>query len=683
MTTVPTVYYKTTGTTNTYNTLLLPEQNTGYLYINNTFRVGHTDGVEANPPFNNSNIGLKDQGDGYFYDLFLSNTDLYLDTGNGVVSFVRDDELETILNNDPIIFSNIYVSQATGNGYISFVTDHTEIGGTPNLGFRASNGVMQFRNATSTAWSNIGSSVETFISNIQVITATTTISIPQNTVGFKVRAIGAGGAGGAADTSIYSQGAGGGAGGYVELAYQSPTLSNMYLQVNIGQGTTNIGGNSTVHLKTNITDPATTVNMLLDAYGGQPGETFNPLTYESSGGSGGSGSISGALTNAGYVIQGQRGQPGYYSENQNLRYYHGGRGADSLFGSGGAGAYIGADASSAGYGCGGGGGIYYNDGASNTGVQVFSNGGSGYAVIEFYTAAITTAGAIATNYFYQLLDTNIDLSQLITKPYLKYGALSKVTNVELNIGDDPAPSLGGTLDTNGYNIQFNNTKGIQDSAGNLAIEFNSSNSGTAHLLVKAGKLPNGDDVAEITANSSVASASAGLYIHPKGTADIDMSTNTAASINITTGSVVIENTTSVELNSGYIKTSYAFYDDGELSTSSGSRTLIPTTSDLIIFQITGDDGRYYTSVDAGVMGQHVNFIYDAPGTNNIVYMSFINGASAASVGVGSGLASELVYDTPGQSAHLVYLQFGAPYDATNIAVRSRWQVLNSGCNVIN
>lgn len=682
MTTVPALY-STTSSINEYNTLLLPQQNTGHLYINNTFRVGHTDGIEANPPFNNANIGIKDRGDGYFYDLFLSNTDLYLNTGNEVVRFVRADELEPVLNNDPVVFSNVYVSRATGNGYISFVTDHSEIGGTPNLGFRASNGVMQFRNAASNTWANIGTAVETFVSNIQAVTTTSNILIPQNTVGIKVRAIGAGGAGGSADTSIYSQGAGGGAGGFIELAYQSPTLSNMYLQVNIGQGTTTIGGNTSVHLKTNITEPATSGNILLDAYGGQPGETVNPITYESSGGTGGSGSMSNVLTNAGYVIQGQRGQPGYYSENQNLRYYHGGRGADSLFGSGGAGAYIGSNASSAGYGCGGGGGIYYNDGASNTGVQVFSNGGSGYTVIEFYTTAISGAGAIATNYFYQLLDTNIDLGQLNAKPYLKYGALSKVTNVELNIGDDPAPTLGGTLDTNGYNVQFDNMAGIQDSTGNLAIEFNSSNSGTAHLLVKAGKLPNGDDVAEITANSSISSASAGLYIHPKGTADIDMSTNTAASINITTGSVVIDNTSSVELNSGYIKTSYAFYDDGELSTSSGSRTLIPTTSDLIIFQITGDDGRYYTSVDAGVMGQHANFIYDAPGTNNIVYMSFINGANTASVGVGSGLATELVYDTAGQSAHLVYLQFGSPYDTANISARSRWQVLNSGCNVIN
>ena len=682
MTTVPALY-STTSSINEYNTLLLPQQNTGHLYINNTFRVGHTDGVEGNPPFNNANIGIKDRGDGYFYDLFLSNTDLYLNTGNGVVYFVRNDELESVLNNDPVIFSNVYVSRATGNGYISFVTDHSEIGGTPNLGFRASNGVMQFRNAVSNTWTNIGSSIETFVSNVQVVTSTSNIIIPQNTVGIKVRAIGAGGAGGSANTTIYSQGGGGGAGGFIELAYQYPELSNMYLQVNIGQGTSTIGGNTSVHLKTNITDPATLLNILLDAYGGQPGETVNPITYESSGGAGGSGQISNVLTNVGYIIAGQRGQPGYYSENQNLRYYHGGRGADSAFGSGGAGAFIGSDASNAGYGCGGGGGIYYNDGASNTGVQVFSNGGAGYTVIEFYTAAISSAGAIATNYFYQLLDTNIDLGQLTTKPYLKYGALSKVTNVELNIGDDPAPTLGGTLDTNGYNIQFANTTGIQDSTGNLAIEFNSSNSGTAHLLVKAGKLPNGDDVAEITANSSVGAASAGLYIHPKGTADIDMSTNTAASINITTGSVVIDNTSSVELNSGYIKTSHAFYDDGELSTSSGSRTLIPTTSDLIIFQITGDDGRYYTSVDAGVMGQHANFIYDTPGTNNIVYMSFINGANTASVGVGSGLATELVYDTAGQSAHLVYLQFGSPYDTANISARSRWQVINSGCNVIN
>lgn len=681
MTTVPTSYSITNGI-NVYNTLLLPQQNTSHLYINNTFRVGHTDNIDGNPPYNNANIGLKDRSDGIFRDLYLNDNDLYLDTGNGIVRFVHADEFETILNSDPVIFSNVYISRTTGNGYISFVTEHSEIGGTPNLGFRASNGVMQFRNSLSNEWVNIGSSVETFTSNIQAITTTSNILIPANTVGVKIRSIGAGGAGGSANTTIYSQGGGGGAGGYIELAYQYPTLSNMYLQVNIGQGTTTIGGNTSVHLKTNITDPATTINMLLDAYGGQPGETFNTTTYESSGGIGGNGLISTALTNVGYVITGQRGQPGYYSENQNLRYYHGGRGADSIFGSGAAGASIGSNASAAGYGCGGGGGIYFNDGASNTGVQVFSNGGQGYTVIEFYTAALSSAGAIATNYFHQLLDTNIDLGQLITKPYLKYGAMSKVTNVELNIGDDSSPTLGGTLDTNGYNIQFANATGIQDSTGNLAIEFNSSNSGAAHLLVKAGRLPNGDDVAELTSNSASA-ASVGLYIHPKGTADIDMSTNTAASINITTGSLVIDNTASVDFNSGYIKTSYAFYDSSELSTSNSSRTLIPTSSDLTIFQINGNNGRYYTTIDAGVMGKHANFIYDTPGTNNVVYMSFINGSNTVSVGVGSGLASELVYDTAGQSAHLVYIQFGSPYDTANIALRSRWQVLNSGCNVLN
>lgn len=686
--TTPAVFQNVAGSNGIANTILLPASlgpaSTGaYLNINNTFRVGYSDGIEGNPPFSSANIGLKDQSDGYFRDIYLNNTDLYLNvsnTGFDPVKFVREDELETILNENPILFSNVYISSATGNGYISFVPDHDSITQTPNIGFRSSNGVLQFKNALSTEWVNIGSAIETFASNIQTITTTSNISIPESTIGIRVRAIGAGGAGGSANTTVYSQGGGGGAGGYVELTYQTADISNKFIQINIGQGTSSTGGNTTVHVKDNITEPASSTNLLLDAYGGTSGETFNTTTMNSTGGAGGSGFISAALTNVGYIIPGQRGQPGFYSENQNLRYYHGGRGGDSMFGSGGAGAYIGNNATSAGYGGGGGGGIYYNDAASNTGIQLASNGGPGQVIIEFYTATLATTGAPGDGYFYNLLDTEIDLSNASTKPYLKYGALDKIYNVPLNIIDDTSPELGGTLNTNNYNIQFTNGRGLLDAAGNLAVEFSSSNSGLNHFVIKAGQLSSGEHVAELTSNSS--SADTSIYIHPKIPGDIILETSTAALTNIITGDLIVDNTASIKFNSGYIKTSLDYYYSTDLSTNPASRTIIPASSDLIIFQLTGNDGRYWTQFDIGESGQHVNFIYETNGTNNCVNMSFVNGMTPISVGIGTGLASQLKFEVAGQSAHLVYLEFAGPYDTANTNARSRWQVLNTGCGII-
>ena len=691
--TTPALFQNVTGTTSgVANTILLPASlgpasTADYIYINNTFRAGYTDGVEGNPPYSGANIGLKDRGDGYFRDLYLSNTDLYLNTSNSgfaPVKFVRDDELETILNENPVIFSNVYISRLASNGYISFVSSHEDIAtGTANLGFRASNGVMQFRNSTYTNWVDIGSAIETFASNIQTITSSSNITIPDYTIGIRVRAIGAGGAGGSANTTIYSHGAGGGAGGYVELTYQTANLASKFIQVNIGQGNTGTGGNTTVHIKDTLLDPATALNQLLDAYGGSPGDTFNATTLVSNGGSGGSGQISPVLANVGYVISGQRGQPGFYSENQNLRYYHGGRGADSQFGSGGAGAYIGANASTAGYGSGGGGGIYYNDGASNTGVQLASNGGSGYAIIEFYTATLSSTGVSGEGYFYNLLDTEIDLPNIASKPYLKYGALDKIYNVALDIADDVNPALGGNLATSIYNIQFTtDNKGVLDASSNIALAFNSSNSGPAHLVIKSGYLESGEPVAEITSNITTPSIpDASIYIHPKGAGDLTLETASTALTNIITGDLVVDNTASIQLNSGYIKTSLAFYYSANLSTSSSSRTTVPANSDLIIYQITGNNGQYWTQVDAGTSGQHVNFIYETNGTNNTVNMSFINGVNPASVGVGSGLASQLIFKDAGQSVSMVYLEFGGPYDSANTLARSRWQVLNTGCGL--
>ena len=683
MTTVPANFYSVSGSNSgILNTILLPQSlgtaTSGYLNINNTLRVGYTDGVVGNPPYANSNISIKDRGDGQFRDFYLSNLDLYMNTGNEVVRFIRDDELETILNTDPIIFSNVYISNTANNGIISFVSSHSNIAEEATSGFRTNNGTLQFKNYASTEWSDIGGSVETFASNIQTITSTSNLTIPQNTIGFKIKAIGAGGAGGSANTTIYSQGGGGGAGGCIELGYQASLLSNMFLQVNIGTGTISTGGNTVIYIKNNIADDGTSGNMLCDAYGGSVGQTFDPVGKISLGGVGGSGYISSGLINNGYIIRGQRGHPGFYSETQNDRYYHGGRGGDSMFGSGSSGAYIGANASVAGYGSGGGGGIYYNDGVDD-GEYVYSIGGNGIVVVEFYTAIPTTFSSGNATYFHQLRDTDIDTANTTTKPYLKYNGLGNIVNIALDIADDTSPALGGNLDVSSNHIKFTNNYGFLDSTGNLAVKFNGSNSGVNHLLIKARRLDTGTNVAEITSDG--VDASSDIYIHPKGSGDLDLETASGGTIYLNTGSLEVNNATGVSFNSGYIKTSLAYYYSNALSTTSGSRTTIPSTSDIIVYQITGNNGRYYTKLDAGVSGQHINFIYETNGVNNAVNMTFINGINGANVGIGTGLTSQMNFSTAGQSTQLVYLAFGGPYDASNIVARSRWQVLNTGCEV--
>jgi hypothetical protein len=295
-------------------------------------------------------------------------------------------------------------------------------------------------------------------------------------------------------------------------------------------------------------------------------------------------------------------------------------------------------------------------------------------------SSLSTVGSVV-NELNDMTDVSYTISTLNTKPYLKWeSSRNRFENSELIISiiDDNNPTLSNNLLTNNNNIVINNTYGIIDEQSNLIISVNDSNTSPNHILL-TNKLDGG--INEPVIKATGIDTDIGLQLMTKGEGDltIDLTdyegggTN-YGDINIKASNINIQALNSFKYNSGYVKASMDFYASGDLNTSTeGSPELITPNTNNIIFEITGDDGRYYVDLDTGDNGQELNIIYDSNGSNNIVEVQF--GSSRLSVG--SGIANKLLFNTPGQSCNLLYIKFSAYGDTS----RDRWQVINTGAIV--
>lgn len=291
---------------------------------------------------------------------------------------------------------------------------------------------------------------------------------------------------------------------------------------------------------------------------------------------------------------------------------------------------------------------------------------------------LSTAGSVV-NDLNDMTDVNYDSGTIATQPYLKWEvSRSRFENVALSISDDSNPTLSNNLLTNNNNIVINNTYGIIDEQSNLVISVNDSNTSSNHILF-TNKLDGG--IKEPVIKTNGIDTDIGLQLMTKGQGDltIDLTDYEGGGtdygdINIKASNINIQALNAFNYNSGYVKASMNFYATSDLNTSTeGAPELITPNTNNIIFEITGDDGRYYVDLDTGDNGQELNIIYDSNGSNNIVEVQF--GSSRLSVG--SGIANKLLFNTPGQSCNLLYIQFTAYGDTS----RDRWQVINTGAIV--
>lgn len=659
------------------------------MIINNTLRVPITQSGEVIPvatlqPY----MELKDKTSGLFTKIEIDDGTTYV----GGSELIRVDDLENIINDLPIIFSNVYIDAFTaGNSYINFLTNESNVGLPPQIGFRVSNGFIEYLHQGE-SWAKVGSTTETFPTEMYLVTPgalTQYIPVPAECAGVRLKVVGGGGSGGDPANGIFSQGAGGGSGGFVDCFLTEDDILNCAnIKVDFQPSIAPYGSNvSVAMIRVNGTQVP-----VANATGGFPGASvINPPTGSIDGGAGGSGSYTFVTANQGYPIPGGTGETGFWSEPQNLRYYSGGVGADSQLGTGGTGASTSAPAGTAYYGGGGGGGLFVPQGMFNPptnsipAVDIDYPGGAGgnpAVLIEFWINAEpwssnSGGGGPVTSYFKNLIDVTV--SNVAANKYLKY--INEIAvNQTLDIIDDTTPQLGGNLSLNGYNLIFPNvTTGLVDASGNLAVAISNAHTNTSYLVLQAGKLSSGEPAGEITVESQlgVLEPDVSLAITSKGNGDIQMYAGNGV-IDMTAGQLSINDTSVVEITSGHMTYASSYLTDADLSTNNTNPAIsnAATISSFLVMECAASDQRYYLDLTDGAPGQILNIIYDCTGANTEVRLGFRENASGPliqkEVGIGSGLVPALRFAISGQSSQLAYIQMDANPG------RSRWQVLNSG-----
>lgn len=664
------------------------------IIINNTFRVPKTDEGEPAPvsgliPY----MELKDQATGDFTKIEIDGGTTFI----GGAEIIRRDDLENIINEDQIVFSNVYIDAFNpGNSYINFLTNKSNVDIPPQIGFRVSNGFIEYLHKGET-WSKVGSTTETFPTEMYLVTPgalTQYVTVPSDCAGVRIKVVAGGGWGGNAAVSagLFSQGGGGGSGGFVDCFLTEDDLLNCSnIRVEFQPSTAPYGSNVAVAMMrvsgANIS--------VANATGGFPGTTVSATPQGSiDGGAGGSGNYIFTNIKQGYPIPGGTGETGFWSEPQNLRYYSGGVGADSQLGTGGTGASTSSAAGTAYYGGGGGGGLFVPQGMFNPPTNTIpptdieypgGAGGNPAVLIEFWINAEpwnsnTGGGGGTTSYFRNLIDVSVGDDP--SRTYLKY-INELAVNQTLSISDDLAPQLGGNLALNGYNLLFPNaTSGLVDASGNLAVVISNANTNSSYLVLKASELPSGEPAGEITVESQLGALDpdVSMAINSKGNGDIQMSAGASGVIQMAAGQLSIDNTSLVEITSGFMTLASTSIADADLSPDILNPALCNanTSSSFLVIEVSQSDQRYYLDLTDGMPGQIMNVIYDSAGSNTEVRLGFRDNTSnisvAKQVGIGSGLVPALRFAISGQSSQLAYIGMSNPS-------RNRWQVLNSGAFV--
>lgn len=313
---------------------------------------------------------------------------------------------------------------------------------------------------------------------------------------------------------------------------------------------------------------------------------------------------------------------------------------------------------------------------NNNGVMQFRNDGGSWLNMG--------TGGSGSSSFTELTDTVIDSDNIATKQYLKWqSSNTKIINVSLDIADDLTPQLGSNLDTNSFNILFDNAKGIADTTGNLVIGLNNANSHPNYIQATTFLTGESEYIPTLASTNSAGTGTVSMRLSSQENGDLDIDVG-SGDINITAANISLNSLTAMNFNSGYIKSSITTYDNANLSTNSEIPQTLESSTDVMILLISGNDGRFYGKLDSGVAnGQNLNIVYETSGSNNQVEISFYDSRNSdvdKKLGVGSGLADTITYSIAGQSTTMVYLEFDG-YTGETATIRNRWQILNTGAGV--
>lgn len=159
-----------------------------------------------------------------------------------------------------------------------------------------------------------------------------------------------------------------------------------------------------------------------------------------------------------------------------------------------------------------------------------------------------------------------------------------------NIVEDLTPQLGADLDTNSFDIQFDDAKGIRDDSDNEQLIFQKTTSAVNHIDITNAATGNGPSIASVGDDTNV-----DLTIDTKGTGTLSLGSADTTSIAI--GSTV---TIPDEIqHTGDTNNKIGFTTDTQTFTTGGSTRMDITDSGI---QLGAANARVTTILDEDLMG---------------------------------------------------------------------------------
>lgn len=176
----------------------------------------------------------------------------------------------------------------------------------------------------------------------------------------------------------------------------------------------------------------------------------------------------------------------------------------------------------------------------------------------------------------------------------------------INLADDSTPQLGGDLDTNGNNIQFDDAKGITDDSGNEQLIFQKTASAVNYVEVTNAATSNSPSVTAAGDDTNI-----DLTLDGKGSGTVK---TTSSNLDIT-GNIVVSGTVDgrdiatdgTKLDG--IETAADVTDETNVKAALDGATITGVTAaagDKVLIQDVDDSDNLKTATVTSILGQFTN-----------------------------------------------------------------------------
>ena len=236
--------------------------------------------------------------------------------------------------------------------------------------------------------------------------------------------------------------------------------------------------------------------------------------------------------------------------------------------------------------------------------------------------SLSAISTVANDDVFLAVDTSGGGLKKITRSTLVAGLATSSAITE--ISQDDTPQLGGDLDTNSFNIQFDDAHGINDDSGNELIVFQKTASAVNQIDVTNAATGNPVEISATGGDTNI-----GLKLTPKGSGQVVLDGN----VGIESGLIDLKNGGSVSAVRFYCESSNAHYAAVVApahSDFSGNVTLtLPVTSSTLVGDSVAQtlSNKTLTApkfADAG-------FIADANGNEQVVFQTTSSAVNALEV----------------------------------------------------